>query len=860
MTKERIEESLNRVLHEENNNIIFWYDEEQEFVDLISELALGEIQLLDLREKGLFEIKLILEESAPDSKFLIYAPSEKPSPEKDWLLDCYHYSYKFSADSASMIRDELGFKDIALKDFIKKHQSFFNSKKRKESLAKLVQPSDNSETVSRKMLQVLFNAPYSNTDNLLLSFFKDSADQKDYLPPSWADIEKHGLADNFWEIIESEFGYKQPDREPLLKDLLYYLAITEVSIQANDRIPAPLKKFVIKASHKASHIRVFMSDWRDKDKYRESYIWHLQQIENELKIEDHLGAIELADLLQIETFEAVEKHILRNLKNLLLDGSNSALARAEEIIETRSTSFWFSQNQTFAAIYKALSAVLSFIRLKETFGNHISITNAPDFFNRYTEELYNFDYFYRQFQTALNTKGVKDCLPEIREKMECLYSEWYFSEICSSWGKSLESGFINTWKIDNVPCQYSFYNSFIQLHQNSTRTKRIAVIISDAFRYEAATDLCTMLNEKDNFKASIQAMLGVLPSYTNLGMASLLPHKTLSIDTKESILVDGLKSAGVKNRQKILEQYNGVAIKAHDLTKMSQNERRSFIGDSMLVYIYHDRIDETGDSGRSEHMTFQAVAETLKELDELSRNALNSLNCSTVIITADHGFSYSETSPFDSGKAELKHLTGDRIKETKRFVLGTGLHTESRVLKTKTTVSAGTSTVADVICPLGFNTFNFIGGAKFFHGGAMPQEIVIPVVICKKYRDKAAEKVQTRKVGISSLININKITSLRHTFKFIQNEWVTDKVLPVTVQVGFYDEENNPVSDKHTLIFDATEDKRINREQAVTFTFKNINYDPNQNYLLLIEDERRIELNRYVFRINILIPDEFDGF
>jgi hypothetical protein len=58
--------------------------------------------------------------------------------------------------------------------------------------------------------------------------------------------------------------------------------------------------------------------------------------------------------------------------------------------------------------------------------------------------------------------------------------------------------------------------------------KRVFVLISDAFRFEVAHELTQQINGKNRFKASLDAMLGVLPSYTALGMAALLPHQTLA--------------------------------------------------------------------------------------------------------------------------------------------------------------------------------------------------------------------------------------------------------------------------------------------------------------------------------------------
>jgi hypothetical protein len=55
---------------------------------------------------------------------------------------------------------------------------------------------------------------------------------------------------------------------------------------------------------------------------------------------------------------------------------------------------------------------------------------------------------------------------------------------------------------------------------NAGVVKRVFVLISDAFRYEAADQLARDINGKSRLTARLDAMLGVLPSYTALGMAS----------------------------------------------------------------------------------------------------------------------------------------------------------------------------------------------------------------------------------------------------------------------------------------------------------------------------------------------------
>ena len=79
-----------------------------------------------------------------------------------------------------------------------------------------------------------------------------------------------------------------------------------------------------------------------------------------------------------------------------------------------------------------------------------------------------------------------------------------------------------------MPNQHQFYQRHVQRRLEEADNRKVFVIISDAFRYEAAQELTQVLNGTYRFEADLTSQLGVVPSYTALGMASLLPHQTLT--------------------------------------------------------------------------------------------------------------------------------------------------------------------------------------------------------------------------------------------------------------------------------------------------------------------------------------------
>ena len=71
-------------------------------------------------------------------KFLLYAPTEEPDYEDDWLLDIRLYSRSFRADRASILLQELGLVNQHLRTHLADRRKFFDAKERLQKLKNLV--------------------------------------------------------------------------------------------------------------------------------------------------------------------------------------------------------------------------------------------------------------------------------------------------------------------------------------------------------------------------------------------------------------------------------------------------------------------------------------------------------------------------------------------------------------------------------------------------------------------------------------------------------------------------------------------------------------------------------------------------
>jgi uncharacterized protein (TIGR02687 family) len=414
---------------------------------------------------------------------------------------------------------------------------------------------------------------------------------------------------------------------------------------------------------------------------------------------------------------------------------------------------------------------------------------------------------------------------------------------------------LTKWKIDKVPNQHAFYDRNVRPWLEEGDNRRAFVIISDAFRYEAAQELTTELNGKYRFEATLSSQLSVLPSYTALGMASLLPHKTLAYKGTD-VLVDG-KSSIASERDGILQGVDGLACKGDELMAKKKEEGREFVKDKRVVYIYHNTVDAVGDDAKTEGHTFEAVRRAIDELAALVGYVVNNLNGHHIVVTADHGFLFTETARVETDKSKLKDKPDATILAKKRYLLGLNLHDNDAVWHGKLSVTAGADGDVEFWIPKGANLFHFVGGARFVHGGAMPQEIVVPVVTVKHIRGKSAQDTKTKPVTVQVLGANHRITSAYCRFQLIQMEPVSERVKPITLKVAIYEGEE-AVTDLQAVKFDSASGNLDERKKWINLVLKERQYNKKTPYRLVLRDaETGIEQQSVEVIIDRAFTDDF---
>ncbi len=865
----------------ETSRIVFWNDAEGEFTESLPEIVPQNIEILRPIEIGALAAKIRIELEQPKQKFLIYSPTAQSSPENDWLYDIRRYSRTFTADSASLLLNELGLQTQALRDFLKTRKEFFKSEKdRLPRLKRWVLPEDGERELNKKMLAVTVRAEQPETFTILLKILGDFTSESEkngqdlhaFQPEVWKDIEKFNLSEYFWNLTEENFGYKADT--PRLFDLLVHLFVTDFANHAHESLPNSLKPLILEKRSGAFNASVFLANWRTNTAHQENYRKISQTIEREIKTADWIKTVKAQNLAECETFEIVERGIIADLRDRLLAPLPSETSDWQNLINARRDRFWCrgAEGTSYLAAYDALAAALEFYRLREKYSGGFNFPNAAAIFTAYREELFKFDQHYRRFCEA--SQEIKfegwNVFKLLNENIENAYGNWFVENLGSVWGKAVEhENLFENWLVSGAANQYKFFRQFVKPLANESAERKIYVIISDAFRYECAEELTRELNTearkngKALLEAEIGAMLGVVPSYTALGKAVLLPHQTIDYKptnpNADVLYTDGSSSAGMQNRNSVMNKFNGLATTFEHFIKLGKDEGREFVRDSQIIYIYHDLIDSTGDTASSESETFKAVRQTIYELRSIVNYIFNSLNGSQIFITADHGFLFQENAPETVDKSSLEVKSGDVLKRKKRYVISPVIAKQANAWHGKIKNTARISGEMEFLIPKGANRFHFSGGARFVHGGAMLQEICVPLITIKKLRGKVAEKIQISRVGVALLGNLTRIVNNVQRFEFIQTEAVSERNLPRTMQISLRGEKGELISNEATVTFDSRSDSMEDRRRSVQLTLRAGNYDRTRPFYLVLNDNESVvkEYLRLPVMIDIAFSSDF---
>ena len=859
----QIIDRLNAEFTGDNRKLVFWYDDKGEFAEDMDSVVLDNAKIYRLEPDNQFYTKRFLEREDPTTNYLVYAPFPKPDVKENHLEDTLLYSRRFFTDRASLLSMDLGIEE-KYKPIIEKHIKFFANKERTQRFYDLEIENFNEENIFVGMLASICRTQTCSFEEVVRVIMTDGElqDMADNNKAGGAsglrqnkfltEIEKYDLLSAFWKLCEQHFGYTDPN--PNLEKLLVTMFVTATDRQIPGEVPQQWRTFV---SYKSGNIIAFLDNLSNSVLYRNRYDELSSYVVVGLQVNTAFSGYLPENLIDCDTFIAVDQIIVKwVMERLIAEDTGAKLDQYDipAICEKRMKMHFGRKTEK---IYRLLESAFYLIEASryaapEGFKNIIDQYRKQDIL---IDQQYRKFYFcYDKINSDEDGRGAgRDCVMEdngaldtLRTLVENIYTNEYLAKLLPKWNEGIQEEHAMT----EIPLQRNFYRRHI-----SNVKERTAVIISDAMRYEVGQELFQRMQDDPKCTAWMEVHLSVLPSYTRLGMAALLPHNTLTLTDDFRVLADDILCDSLSGRQSVLQSHvpNSVCVQFDDIKNLKKNDLRDIFTGKQVVYIYHNQIDARGDKANTEDEVFVACEEAIREVIALIGKINTNANTHHFVVTADHGFIYKRDKVTESDK--IGGVSGRSAFINRRFIVTQDPVVDEGVEYMPMSRVLGNNDTKIVSYPVSSNVFKVAGGGQnFVHGGSSPQEMLVPVLDIKMERGH----METRPAQIMLVSMLQKITNLITTMDFIQTDAVSDTIKPATYKLYFISEDNEKISNENIYVADKRDSDASKRIFRMRFTFRNKKYDKDkQYYLVAYDDTTGLECFRHPVIMDLAFADDF---
>ena len=833
LSLKQITDKLNSEFAGEGRKLIFWYDDNAEFEEDINTLELEGAKVYILKKDNQFETKYFLERVDRETNYLLYAPFSRPDVRDNHLEDILLYSKEFFADRASLLIVDLGI-DSSLKPYIQKYIKFFGSKDRTKKFYDLEIEHFSKEVIEVGIMSVLSKTKVASFEEVVRTLLTEGSFEENKI---LEEFRKYDLNQPFWQLCEVYFGYSDPS--PTIEKLVMTMFVTYTDRYLKGEIPKEWEGFI---SYKSGNIIAFMNNLMNSVLYKDRYDEISEEISRSLNAPSSLKNLKVESLLEVDNFKIVDLLILNWINDRLLSEDTGARLdnmNIEEICIHRLKKHFGSE---FSLEYNLLENAYHLINASK----YTSLDGASNIFKEYISKDFKIDNRYRRFYYSYDKLEDASSFEKLKDLIEAIYTNVYLGKLLPKWNETINSKEL----VDSVKLQRNFFKDNVKNSKD-----KLVVIISDALRYETGNSLYKKVKEDPKSTVKLDALLGVLPSYTRLGMAALLPHQNLEITDDYKVLVDGCPCDDLKQREAILKKHipNSRCVQYDDIKSMKRDDLREIFTGMEVVYVYHNQIDARGDKLNTENEVFDACEEAIEEIYSLIRRLSTTANTQHFMVTADHGFLYKRDKLVESDK-----IGGASSKDgfiNRRFIISESPVVEDGVAYTSLGWILGNDDNKVVSYPISSNVFKVSGGGQnFVHGGSSPQELIVPLLDIKMEKGY----VETKPAQITLVSMVQKITNLITSLDFFQSEPVSDIVKSTVYKIYFISETGEKISNENIYVADKKDKEGSKRIFRLRFNLKNKQYDRSTKYYLVAyDDKNNLEVMRHEVTIDMAFANDF---
>lgn len=817
----------------QGSSTLFWEDEPGEYARVVGSLGLGEGALVDVTGAELACKRAILRDR-PARNLVVYRAGAKPRPEDDFLYDVKLASTPFICKMEGIWASECGV-PMHLADTLAEHAKFFNSKERRAALAGTALSKSSERELRLAMLAACAGsgaeAPRDAVRDVVKKLLAELGRGQG---KTMRTIVECGLMQAFWAEVSEVVDYTTPaGTDPTLEDLAFRMLKTRCAgLIADER-----------GSLNADAARI-LADLASNSRTRDSY---------DALVREYSDAISAAVSADKRTMEAIgsndtlpvfDRWVVIDMLKRVLDGTLRA-SDAHAELNLRLHTLWIDD---YRCQYEALVGAAGMLEETDAYRTQCTAkTTGKGIFDAYRTNWFRVDLEYRTFVSAMRSAPApfRRAAEALSAKIEDAY-EKFLTDLTDRWQLHLMDN--GAYPPVGIPSQAEFfYEKVEKAFPRPEDGKRLGVIVSDAMRYEVGADLAARVSSgamtvgRGHAKATCEAMTCMLPSYTQLGMAALLPRGAMEVDpTTANVRKAGDATDGLANRQKIVEATvpGAVLVQASKVLESGL----PIVSDAPLVIVYHNAIDKRGDSRDTEGEVFAACEGAIAQVASIAGELLRA-GCSKVLVTADHGFLYQDRQVEEynyasvDGLSDLAQAPGQSLIHGRRYVMGTSLPKDDILVEYS---ASQLSLDGDVrfAFPRGISRLRLRGsGARYVHGGISLQENIVPMVTIERTGTRASSE----RTGVQGFpCGRRSITGSMVALDVYQTQPCSERVLPLTVKVGLYDANDATrllCSEEQTLELAST---AVNSEERKTRVMLHVTDDVDSCAVAMLRISKRI--------------------
>jgi hypothetical protein len=735
----KLTDSLRQLLVRQINEcgIVVWYDPEKAYTNAIENLALPDVTVLR-HEDGFFRLREKLEpliewvdedgRPRPDAevppRLLIYVPMTRAASE--FALIEAETGGAVVEPGAPVTERNSRLAALVERVFasVSPEKAGHVARQVEEGLLTfedVEQMADEAGSAAMGALRLIFG--HSSPIDVLLDFAA-SAERDAKI------VEKNALAE-LAAVAREEIGLTACGETPeaLRGALCRHLLLGELALALPTTLrTGPLESVALpeKAVQRET-IGHICKTWRNRLDLQEAYGAKADELENAAGLERL--ALPAAAVREVETFAAIERLLIRDAVENLLTGDAE---RSAGLATARRGSFWSRRSPELLLQWSLVEVATALLRGSATIRDELkkrkwTLDELISAYARHAEPWMHLDRDarhlesrYARFDFDTGTTGAD--WEKVMAKCRTEYLTT-LDRMAEEWTRALEAA-----EFSAQSCSEQSDTFKEQISPTLNKGTRTAYFLVDALRLEMAAELLEGL--VGDFELRLEPALGQLPGITRVGMAALMPEaeQGLALERqggKLHVCLGGKRITDRASRMAFLQEKTGpetVVVKLGEIVRLTPKKRKE-LATAKLVVVTSQEIDRHGEEGSEEEEARLYMDDVLEKLRRGIRN-LAQAGVQEFVVAADHGFIFADG--FDAG-LKMDAPGGDTAELHARVWIGDGGTNAEGYFRVPSS-NLGLGGVMEMAFPRSLGTFKVKGGAgAYFHGGASPQEQIIPV-------------------------------------------------------------------------------------------------------------------------------------